>query len=273
MSFLSLSPVAFEAGSILFREGLEAALVVGALASFLAKSGGRRNVMPLLAGVVVAIIASLAAAVLFALFNGGDHNDMIEGITLLVAAGLMLYVSGWLMLRSDPRVWMAKLKAEADAAMSQGNRLAVAALGFLAVFREGAETILFLHALAKAHEGYDAMFLSGLAAGVAVLAVVVAMLYGLALRLPLRPLFAITSAFLFVMGLRFVGAAFQEFQEMGLVAFDPANLPDWLTDLGVSASLEGLSAQALVLVAAIGGTLLAWSRARRTAALPVSAAE
>ena len=61
----------------------------------------------------------------------------------------MLYVSGWLLVRQDPRAWQAYLKERAEGALAKGTGLAIAVLAFLAVFREGAETVLFVYALAE----------------------------------------------------------------------------------------------------------------------------
>ncbi len=91
----------------------------------------------LYAGAGAAILASIAAAFLLEQFNNGAHNDMVEAVVILFAAALMLYVSGWLMLRQDPRAWQGFLKDKADAALAKQTHWAVASLAFLAVFREG----------------------------------------------------------------------------------------------------------------------------------------
>ena len=91
-----------------------------------------------------AILASLVAAWLFQTLNDGQHNDLVEAVVILAAAALMLYVSGWLLVRQDPRAWQAYLKERAEGALAQGTAWAIALLAFLAVFREGAETVLFV---------------------------------------------------------------------------------------------------------------------------------
>jgi high-affinity iron transporter len=76
----------------------------------------------------------------------------MEGVIILAAAALMLYVSRWLLLRQDPPAWQAYLRQRADRALEKRTVAAVGALAFLAVFREGAETVLFIHALAQNRE-------------------------------------------------------------------------------------------------------------------------
>jgi high-affinity iron transporter len=82
----------------------------------------------------------------------------------------------------------------------------------------------------------------------------------LARRLPLRPLFIVTSAFLFVMALRFIGAAIQELQEQLLVPYDPVSGASWLAELGFNPTWEALAAQGAVVVLAVA-TFLIWWRA------------
>ncbi|MEX2035611.1 MAG: FTR1 family protein, partial [Xanthobacteraceae bacterium] len=102
--------------------------------------------------------------------------------------------SGWLMVRQDPRAWQGFLKSKADAALAKRTGIAIALLAFLAVFREGAETVLFIHALAKTSGGFGADLLAGLAAAALALVVLFFVINAVARRLPLRPLFIATSA-------------------------------------------------------------------------------
>ena len=210
-----------QSATILLREGLEALLVIAALAAYLTKSGAQQRLAALYWGAGAAIIASIVAAVLFEFFNNGVHNDILEGVTILVAAALMLYVSGWLLLRQDPKAWQGFLKTKADAALAKQTSVAVAALAFLAVFREGAETVLFIHTLAKTTEGWSVGLVAGLVAAAVLLAILFGVINFIAARLPLRPVFLITSAFLFITAVKFIGEGIQEFQEQLLDSLYP----------------------------------------------------
>src|SRR4051812_25517377 len=126
-----------QAAVILLREGLEAMLVIATLAGYLSRSGAEHRIMALYAGALTAIGASIVAAWLFAVLNSGEHSDILEGILILIAAGLMLYVSGWLMVKQDPRGWQDFLAQKVDRALAQQTAWSVGALAFLAVFREG----------------------------------------------------------------------------------------------------------------------------------------
>ncbi|HEX7792312.1 MAG TPA: FTR1 family protein, partial [Afipia sp.] len=194
-----------QAAVILLREGLEAMLVIAALAGYLRKVDGGHRVKALYAGALAAVGASIIAAWLFAVLNSGEHSDVLEGCVILVAAGLMLYVSGWLMVKQDPRGWQDYLATKADNALAQDTAWAVGLLAFLAVFREGAETVLFVNALAVTEGGWSLGLFAGLAAATVGLAVLFYFINLVAQKLPLRPLFIVTSAFLFFMGIKFIG--------------------------------------------------------------------
>src|ERR1700730_18931311 len=183
-----MSSAFIQSAVILLREGLEAMLVIAALAGHLTKAGAAHLIHALYGGALGAVGASIIAAWLFAVLNSGEHSDVLEGIIILVAAGLMLYVSGWLMVKQDPRGWQDYLAHKADNALAQDTVWAGAALAFLAVFREGAETVLFINALATARSGRSAGLLAGLGAATIGLVVLFYFINLIAQRLPLRPL-------------------------------------------------------------------------------------
>ncbi len=263
---MSLLSSALQSGSILLREGLEAMLIIAILAGVLTKSGLGARVRQLYWGAAAAVVASLGMAVVFAtLFNGG-HSDWLEAGVMAVAAGLMFYMSGWLYLKQDPKALAAHLKQGADRAILAGAGFSFFSLAFLAVFREGAETMLFLQALAKTEGGWNLGLALGVVASFGLLAVAYALMQRATLKLPLRPVFLITSAFLFVMGLRFVGAAIQELQEQQIVGFDETPFGDALSSLGFNPTWEAVLPQlAVIVVAALGAMALRMRAAPATA--------
>jgi high-affinity iron transporter len=248
-----------DAATILLREGLEALLVLAAIGAYLARLGAADRLRALLNGAGAGVLASLATAWALAAFNDGAHSDLMEAFVMLVAAGLLLYVSGWLFVRQDPRAWTRYLQDQVARAEGAGSAAALAGIGFLAVYREGAETALFLHALSLP-QGWTPSLFAGIAAGAVLLAAGFLVVRRLAIRVPLRPLFLASSAFLFVMALRFVGGAVQELQEQALLPLDEANIPNWLADLAGNATWEALGPQ-LVLVALAAATV-AWTKLR-----------
>ena len=104
-----MSSAFIQAAVILLREGLEAMLVIAALAGYLTRAGAHNRINALYGGALAAVGASIVAAWLFAVLNSGEHSDVLEGGIILLAASLMLYVSGWLMVKQDPKGWQVYL--------------------------------------------------------------------------------------------------------------------------------------------------------------------
>ena len=262
--------LALQSGAILLREGLEAILIVTALAAALRRGGSYIALNALYIGSFMAVLASILAAVIFQIYFDGAHNDFLEAVVMVVASALMIYMSGWLFLRQDPRAWKKDIDHAAQKALDSGTQWSLGLIAFLAVFREGAETVLFLAALANSHGGWNPSLIAGLLAAFAALGAIYWAMQLLALRIPLRPLFMVTSAFLFVMGLRFIGGAIQELQEQTLVPVDVANVPEWMISLGLNPSWEAIGTQLLIAVVAGASIALA---ARRKPALPEAQAK
>jgi high-affinity iron transporter len=246
-----MSSAFIQAAVILLREGLEAMLVIAALAGYLTKAGSSHRIQALYGGALAAVGASIIAAWLFAVLNSGEHSDVLEGIIILVAASLMLYVSGWLMVKQDPRGWQDYLANKADSALAQDTVWAVAALAFLAVFREGAETVLFINALATTEGGWSVSLFAGLGAATIGLVVLFYFINMIAQKIPLRRLFIITSAFLFAMAIKFIGEAVQEFQEQAIIPVTEVKGSGFLGAIGLNPSMEALSIQLLVILFAL----------------------
>jgi high-affinity iron transporter len=252
---------ALQSGSILLREGLEAMLVIAALAAFLRRIGALRQVKELYLGAIAAVVASIGAAVVFEIYFNGAHDDRLEAAVMIIASGLMLYMSGWLFLRQDASSWQTHVQRSAEQAVSRGTVLSIALIAFLAVFREGAETLLFLHALAGSSGGWSRGLLVGIIGAAVCLIGIFATMQWVALRLPLRTFFLATSAFLFIMGLHLIGGAVQEFQEQLLIPYDMISAPEWIISLGINPTWEAMGAQ--LIVAAVAAVSMLAARLHR----------
>jgi high-affinity iron transporter len=241
-----------QSASIILREGLEAVLVLAALVAYLRKSGADTKLWALYAGAGAGIVASIAVAIGVELFFEGHQNPLVEGIIFLVAAALMIYVSGWLFVRQDPRAWQSYLKTHAEQALQANNQLlAVALLAGFSVLREGAESILFVHTLAIT-EGWSLSLFAGLALAFIVMVGVFMIMQLVSIRLPLRPMFIGTSALLLIMALKFIGSGLMELQENHLLPdTDIASLPSWWEAAGLNPTWEALLIQGLVLAGVI----------------------
>src|SRR2546425_2332815 len=134
---------------LLLREGFEAILIVAALMAFLAKAGAVERRRHVAQGAWAAVGASLVtAAVVELLFEiTPGQREALEGVTMLVATAVLFYVSYWLLSKIEVAKWNAFVKGRMEEALSTGSGFALASVAFLAVYREGFETILFYKAL------------------------------------------------------------------------------------------------------------------------------
>ena len=200
---------------IILREGFEAILVIGAVVTFLLKTGHRERLRSIWLGVGAALVASaLTAIVLKTVLSAMPASrEIIEGATLLIAVAVLFSVSYWLISKVEAAKWQAFIREKVSSALESGGGRALALVAFLAVYREGAETALFYQALFN--EGpHVALPLSlGILVGFAVLAVVFTLFYRYGVKLPLRPFFAVTSVLLYYMAFVFMGKGIRELQE------------------------------------------------------------
>ena len=149
-------PYFFYAFGILLREGLEAMLVVVALAAGVKQMGQGRRVREIYTGAMLAIVASILLAWGADRLISDDANDTMEGIFQLVAAGTLFYVSSWLTAKTQADRWREFLFSNLKEAGRQALPFAMGVTAFLAVLREGAETIVFFQALlAGASKGVE----------------------------------------------------------------------------------------------------------------------
>jgi high-affinity iron transporter len=269
---VSLSPVAlfFQSFIILVREGLEAILVVGALMAFLVKLGASDRRRDLHLGVGAALAMSLLTAVAIeTVFRlSPAHQEALEAVTMVVATGMLFWVSYWLLSKIEVARWNQFVKSRLSEALGRRSSFALASVAFLAVYREGFETVLFYKALfvAGGQGPVGAPIGLGIAVGAVVLGAVYLAINRFGVRLPLRPFFAVTSAFLYAMAFNFAGTAIAELQEGGFVPLTPIEWLPRVPVLGMYPTLESATVQAVLLGLALAA--LVWTfvvRPRRTA--------
>ncbi len=234
---------------ILFREGIEAMLVVAALVAYLRRSGYPDKVKTIWHGVFLALAASVGAAWLLnhVVRASGANQEAIEGVTMLIASVVLIYVSYWLTAKRDADRWQAFIKDEMDKAIGRGSLFALGFVAFLAVFREGAETILFYQALISGSSGQLNAIWTGMAIAAASLAVVYLAVRIASIRLPIGIFFGSTAMLLYVMAFAFTGQGVLELQVSGLVP--TTRLDGWpmISWLGIFPTRESVAAQGLVL--------------------------
>jgi high-affinity iron transporter len=246
---------------LLVREGFEAILIIAALMTFLTRAGAPARRREVAVGAWAAVAASAVTAVLFELLleTTPGQREALEGFTMLLAVVVLFYVSYWLVSKIEADKWSAFLKSRMEAALSSGSALALTSVAFLAVYREGVETILFYKALLVSGGTGDA---GSVAAGMALGAVALVGLYiaimRLGVRIPMKPFFAVTGALLYYMAFVFAGKGIAELQEGGLVGTTVISWLQWLRVpfLGIYPTVQSLALQTVLLVLAALAAIL-----------------
>jgi high-affinity iron transporter len=239
---------------IITREGFEAIIVVGAIIAYLVKSGNKQHTKAVYIGSVVALGFSVAMAfVLNALTgaNAGENQEIIEGFTMLVAVAVLFYVSNWMVSKAESAVWMNYIEGMVEASVTRGSVFSLAFAAFLAVFREGAETILFYQALLAGTDSYVNMIWLGLGVGCVILVIIYVLIRVLSFRLPLKPFFLGTSVLLAIMCISFLGSGIKELQEGNLIGVTSAPGVGTVDILGIYPTLETLLPQTALLIVTV----------------------
>jgi high-affinity iron transporter len=239
--------------TIILREGLEALLVVVALLGFLKKSGNEDKKGWIYGGVgiglVVSFIIAILVKVLFSSGTFGNNNFLISGWTGVFAAVMLVYVSYWLHSKSSANEWQNYIQNKSSKALAAGSLFSLGFLAFLAVFREGTETVLFYIGMASS-VGLPVL-LSGIAIGVAILVIVAFLMLKVGLRIPMRPFFLISSLLVFYLGLKFTGMGINGLQNAGVLSATTSdNLPT-ISWLAVYPSWQSVVPQIVLVLAAI----------------------
>jgi high-affinity iron transporter len=243
-------------GTIL-REGVEVILLLTMLLALIAKAGRPRGATAALWwGVGLAAAASAATAVglnLVIASTRGRSREIVEGVVMLAASGVLFYVSYWLISQSETQRWLAFIKEKAGRGASLGSFFMIGLAAFLAVYREGAETVLMYQALVagQPREGI-AGIAAGTAVGVALLVVIALLLRVTSLRIPLKPFFQITGLVLFALAVVFAGNGVLELQVAGVLKSTPMPaIGRGVPLLGVHPTVQGAAVQGLLLCGAL----------------------
>ena len=250
---------------ILIREGLEALLVVAAVIAYLVKSGNKRFAKWIYLGVVAGLAGSGLVAVLFTFLFGGSGpvQEISEGVCALIATLMLLWTSNWMLNKSSVEAWNNYIRNKTEAAVAgaqskveSGQRLglgmiaSLAMLSFLAVFREGAETVIFYESIYSMSQDAHGMWVGGLAAA-AVLIVIFLILRFTSVKIPIGPFFLVTSIVMAVLVVIFAGGGIHALIEGDLIegtylSSVPTN--DWI---GLYPYVETITAQVIAAIAVV----------------------
>jgi high-affinity iron transporter len=201
---------------IMLREGLEAALIVGIILAYLARTGNRDKAGAVWAGTALSAAVSLTAGAAIFLTAGGIEGrpeELFEGTAMLTAAAVLTYMIFW--MRRQAINIRAHLHAQVQTALDTGSILALGALAFVAVGREGIETALFMFAAVRTATPVTAT--AGGLLGLATAVLLGYLLYRGTYRLNLRAFFHVTSVLLLLFAAGLLAHGIHEFTEAGVL--------------------------------------------------------
>ena len=273
----AITSSAGQAFLILIREGLEALLVVAAVVAYLVKSGNQRFTKWIYLGVLAGLAGSGLIAVLFTFLFGGSGpiQEISEGVCALIAMLMLLWTSNWMLNKSSVEAWNRYIRTKTESAVADaqnkvaagegvglGMVVSLAMLSFLAVFREGAETVIFYESIYSMSRDAQGMWIGGIAAGV-VLLVIFLVLRFTSVKIPIGPFFLVTSILMAVLVVIFAGGGIHALIEGDLIdghylSSVPTN--DWI---GLYPYVECLAAQAIAVIAVLALFAVGFARKRK----------
>lgn len=246
---------------IVFREGIEAALLVAALLA-----GARRLQRPdasraIHAGWLAAFPAGIATWWAFekVLHLGADHRELMEALVALAASAVLFSVSFWMISKAESRHWIAYLRRNLESTLSRRNLWLAAGLAFLAVYREAAETVLFLQAILLEAAGADSQVWAGV--GCALLAALVcAFIMNRAIaKLPFASFFGVSGILLCLLAISFAGSGIYTLVSSGYLKARPVHFPE-IPWMGIHPDLSSLLVQLVIVSTIAVGAYLTFTR-------------
>ncbi|HET6800819.1 MAG TPA: FTR1 family protein [Nitrososphaeraceae archaeon] len=256
--------IAFSASfSIIFREGLESALIIGAILTYLEASRNQRFKKHIYYGIVLAAAATGVTWFIaeYIIEISGASRELIEAIAGISAVAVLFWVSFWVLNRIETKKWIEFVKAKVWKATTTGGVTVFIMLSFFTVYREGFETVLFYQAMLSFAKYMEWYVIAGMILGLTIIVGIVFLIRKLGKKLPLRVLFGLTMGIGAYMSIAFMGNAIREFQEVGYISTTHmfGTIPrldiNLATMTGIHPTLETIVAQLILLSIYIVGSL------------------
>jgi high-affinity iron transporter len=202
---------------IMFREGVEAALIVGIIASYLKQTGRTYLMKAVWIGIILATLLCLTLAIILQATSGDfpqQEQELFAGVIAIVAVVMLTWMVFW--MRRAARSIKGELHSQIEAAIAQGDRwgLALVGMSFFAVLREGLETVVFLIASFQQNLGFTVPlgavlgYLAAIAVGFGI--------YQGGVRLNLKRFFKWTGAFIILVAAGLLAGSVRAFHEAGI---------------------------------------------------------
>ena len=240
----------FDAGTIVFREGLEALIILSALLAIASKNNNQSAKKWIFVGGILGVIASLLAGLAFEFFlskvSSGLSNQLIEGVSGLIAVIFMMTVGIWLHNQSRQKEYGKTMTAKAESAIASGGILTLSLLSFFSVFREGAETVVFYIGMSSSLQ--LSQLLLGFLSGVVLLGIIGFVILKGSYRIPLKPFFLIASLCIYYLTFKFIGQSVHALQAINMMPNHFVSFVPVISKIGLYPSLESVIPQLLLVL-------------------------
>ena len=245
-----------QAFTIILREGIEAALLLGLMIAYLTAAGyeslRRHVVLGGVAGLIFGVITWTAAQTLITV--SPLQREALEGLTSLLAAAVLFSISLWIIHNADVQRWKTYIQTRAETAISTGSKFTLISAAFLAVYREAFETVLFYQVLwMRTPLGHTGVIFGFIIGSVALAGIMIA-IFKFGMRIPLKPFFVATGVMLSTLVFVFVGYGIRELQNIGWLKETPLAWDFRVPLLEIHPTVEGVAFQ----IAIVASFVLGW---------------
>ena len=242
---------------ILLREGVEALLIVLALVSGRKAANQKKGLKWVYAGAVAGILASVVIAIVlqkvFPAVSSGTNREIIEGFVGIFAVIMMIGIGVWLHSKSSLKAWKDYMDRKMNVVLSTGSFVSMFALSFLAVFREGAETILFYAGILPLISVQNLVI--GIAAAIIILIIIALVLTYASSKIKVHRVFFILTWMIYFLAFKMLGVSIHMLQVIGIVPLHVIHFIPTVEMLGIYANIEVFVSQ-LILILIIAGITL-----------------
>ena len=242
---------------ILLREGVEALLIVLALVSSLKAANQKKGLRWVYAGAATGILASVVIAfILQALFpavSSGTNREILEGFVGIFAVVMMIGIGFWLHSKSSLKSWKNYIDRKMDVVLSTGSFISMFVLSFLAVFREGAETILFYVGILPLISLQNLII--GVVSAILILIVIALVLIYASSKIKIHQVFFVLTWTIYFLAFKMLGTSIHMLQVVGILPLHVIHFIPTVEVLGIYANIEVFISQLILIIIIMIATL------------------
>jgi len=242
---------------ILLREGVEALLIVLALVSSLKAANQKKGLRWVYTGATAGILASVIIAfmlqALFPAVSSGTNREILEGFVGIFAVVMMIGIGFWLHSKSSLKSWKNYIDRKMDIVLSTGSFISMFVLSFLAVFREGAETILFYVGILPLISLQNLII--GVVSAILILIVIALVLIYASSKIKIHQVFFVLTWTIYFLAFKMLGTSIHMLQVVGILPLHVIRFIPTVEVLGIYANIEVFVSQLILIIIIVITTL------------------